>query len=161
MKPDEFMNLIFDYNNGRNKARIIDAISSGAGWEVWLQVELLLLFRELGRPATREISYPSPHTNWKLDLSLTINQAYYAIELKVESATNTSSKILYDLQADIDKIQNFHVNDITTDAELKGRWVIAFAYSIAGRRLLSDFANQLNATYREEENAFGVIIVSV
>ena len=94
--------------------RIIDAITTGAGWEIWLQVEFILWTREtIGQynwSAAREVPYPN--SNEKLDFALQRGNKYYGLELKAESANQwqggiASSTFWTGMQADVKKLYGY------------------------------------------------------
>jgi hypothetical protein len=65
-----------------------------------MQVELIILLRNQGIQAAREVPYPM-NPNWSLDALAQDNQGQYAIELKVESATNAGVQLLQSAQQDV------------------------------------------------------------
>lgn len=124
-------NLFFDLVRGDQK-RIIDAISTGAQWEVWMQTEMGVLFVQQGMQAARELRYPTPHANLSLDLLVSQNTGEaVAIELKAESGTNAGQAggrpIRAALEADWDKIGHYDCQG------LKARWVCTLAYSAVAK----------------------------
>ncbi|HEX4952294.1 MAG TPA: hypothetical protein VF017_02710 [Thermoanaerobaculia bacterium] len=116
--------------------RIATAISTGAGWEVWMQVELACLFRARGLGVAREVPYPSPHQRLHLDLTVQDKEGLiYAFEMKVESAQHaTPSAMLAGIGADVEKIKLFDVD------YLEARNVIGIAYSVPVNASLEQLA---------------------
>jgi hypothetical protein len=138
-------------------ADIAVAITTGAAWEIWMQVELVILLRQAGLQVAREVPYPAPNQNWRLDALVQDNLGRYAIELKVESANNAGAAVLPSIQHDINKIGNY------TDPH-RFRWVLGIAYSQVARNALSQFANNPanNAIYfADQGHDIGVIVVTV
>ncbi len=84
MNNVQLQNLILN-----DSERIAAAISTGAAWEIWMQVELVLILRAAGVQAAREVPYPPPNERLSLDVLAQDNDGRYAIELKVESANNS------------------------------------------------------------------------
>ena len=138
-----------------DQAQIIQAISTGAAWEIWMQVELITLFRRAGVQAAREVPYPPPNENLRLDALAQDNQGRYAIELKVESANNAGAAVLASAQQDIVKISNYPA------LNPGARWVVAIGYSGEALFDLQEFANDPanNAIYNM--NIIGVLVVTV
>lgn len=121
--------------------RITTAISTGAQWEIWMQVELSILLKNAGMQVAREVPYPRPYDSMVLDILTQDKQgARYAIELKAESATNAGfaagQAIMTALQADAAKIKNYEV------ASLSARWAVGIAYSATSRGKFTDYAAQ-------------------
>jgi len=138
-----------------DRTRIVEAITTGAAWEIWAQVEMVTLFRLRGVNVARELPYPPPNAGWSLDLMAQDAAGQYAIELKVESATNAGAALLAAAQQDMVKIQNY-------PAPVPGaRWVVAIAYSGVARNALNGFAAAPgnNAIYQEADNV-GVMVAA-
>jgi hypothetical protein len=139
IKSEDLAGLFLAHNE-----RICDAISTGAGWEVWMQVELVLLFRSQEFQAAREIFYSKKGRDEpRLDVLARDRDGAYAIELKVESANNSGS-IMDSVVQDMDKIKGF---TFTSDFPIT-RWVVAIAYSVKGKRELADFVTNDLIIYR-------------
>jgi len=139
-----------------DEARIAEAIGTGAAWEIWMQVELVILFRQAGIQAAREVAYPNPHQNLHMDALAQDNQGQYVIELKVESANNAGTAVLNAAQQDIVKIANHPTPNPGT------RWVAAISYSVPARNALQNFAaNQNNNAIYNMGNNIGVLVVTV
>jgi hypothetical protein len=138
-----------------NKQRIMDAISVGAGWEIWMQVELVLILRHKNCSAAREAPYPN--CGMILDFLIRDQDGAYAVEMKVESATNSGALIAY-ISGDIEKIKNFSPDYPCS------RWVVGIGYSIQAKGAMGTFAqNPLNnAVYKDAGvNDIAVIVINV
>lgn len=120
------------------KSRIEAAITTGAQWEIWMQTELAVLFRQAGFQATREVAYGN---NNYLDLlvQLTPNQ-HLAIELKCESATNAGEPPLRKITDDWQKIRNYPVTPTSIVTVI--RLVIFIGYSATKRQQMHKLAAQ-------------------
>ncbi|KAF0866352.1 hypothetical protein [Pseudomonas sp. LD120] len=150
MKNTDLSHLILN-----DHARIEAAISTGAAWEVWFQVEFLILLRSAHVAAAREVPYPAPNQAWRLDVLAQHNSQNYAIELKVESATNAGNKLLTETQKDIEKLTQY------TDP-VAARWAVALGYSDAAKRGLRDFANaHKDWVIYQQSGAIGCMIATV
>ncbi len=138
-----------------DRTRITQAITTGAAWELWAQVELIVLLRSSGINAAREVPYPAPYANLSLDIIAQDAFGQYAIELKVESATNAGAAILAAAQQDMLKIQHYIL------AGAGARWVVAVAYSAVARNALAGFAavGVNNAIYHEADS-IGVLVAT-
>lgn len=136
-----------------NTGRIAAAISTGAAWEIWMQVELILMLRQNQLQAAREVPYPG--TNNYLDAMAADSQGSYAIELKVESATNSGRALFNAVLADRTKIATYNAANTT-------RWVLSIAYSIDAKNALRTFAANIanNAIYAEA-NSLGILVATV
>ncbi|PMY30649.1 hypothetical protein C1Y35_31250 [Pseudomonas sp. GW456-L14] len=150
MKNTELSHIILS-----DHSRIEAAISTGAAWEVWFQVEFLMLLRAAHLGCTREAPYPPPNGTLHLDVLASQGVEIYAIEVKVESATNAGNKLLAETRKDIEKIAKY--------AEpVEARWVVSLAYSDVAKRSLRGFTveNSGHAIYHEA-SAIGCMIFSV
>lgn len=136
-------------------SRIEAAISTGAAWEVWFQVEFLMLLRAAHLGVAREVPYPPPNQALHLDVLARHNVESYAIEVKVESATNAGNKLLAETRKDIEKIAKY-------TEPVDARWVVSLAYSDVAKHSLRGFTVQNNghAIYHES-GAIGCMIVTV
>jgi len=130
MNEKDLVNLVLG-----DHERIATAVSAGAAWEIWMQVELLMLLQAQRVQCAREVPYPS--SAQKADILASHNGVNYVIELKVESATNAGPGIAVAVSADIQKLK-------------RGRWptgyalwVCAIAYSVTGREALKKLAPDL------------------
>lgn len=151
MTNNDMSNLIL-----ADDARIVEAIATGAAWEIWMQVELCILIRQSGRQAAREVPYPPPNQAQRLDTLAQDGQGQYAIELKVESAHNAGANIMNGVHQDIVKIANYPAPNPGE------RWVIGIGYSAHARNALQLFANApLNHAIYNEQGGIGVLIVDV
>lgn len=123
-------NIIFS-----DSERIVAAIGSGGPWEGWMQVELTCILRANGIQATREVPYPVPYNAQRLDILGQDGGGMYAIELKVESATNAGSALMVGLNEDRCKIAYY--NQLNPGA----RWAVAIGYSSAALNAMQTFFN--------------------
>lgn len=138
-----------------DSVRITKAITTGAAWEIWMQVELAVLLVERGLQVAREVPYPPPNATLELDLLAQDGAGRYAIELKVESATNAGKLLLTAARADMTKIQEYSA------PHPGARWVVAIGYSAVARKALSDFAHDpANASIYQEANGIGVLVAT-
>lgn len=103
--------------------RIATAIESGNAYEIWMQVELYVMLRNMNAQVAREVPYPNGVQ--ALDVLFRDVQGIYAVELKVESANNAAVSIINDVNTDVAKIANF----VYADGTALIRWVVAIAYS--------------------------------
>lgn len=136
--------------------RIATAISTGAQWEVWMQVELACIFRANGFNVARELPYPYPFPRMRLDLAVQDPAgAYYAIELKVESATNSGPAVVRGVEEDVVKIGRFNIEG------LADKWVVGVAYSAAAKGLFRELAAEQPQLYiTQEAEGVSVLIVN-
>jgi hypothetical protein len=146
MIAQDIINLIL-----RDAPRISGAIETGAAWEIWMQVELLLLLRQAGVHTARELPYPN--NKQKLDFLATDGQGSYAIELKVESATKAKG-FMGLLEEDIKKIAGY------PQQKPGYRWVVGICYSVKARDDAKKYGTHPAVVYGESQS-IGVIIVSV
>lgn len=142
--------------------RIVEAISSGAAWELWMQVEMLILFRQIGgTSASREIPYPAPNNRLTLDFGVQDAQGYYAIELKVESATNAGRALVQNVLTDVAKLRNYAGPVPLT------RWAVAIGYSAEARNAMracvppAAIPGGATAAIYNEANSIGVLVFTV
>ncbi|HEX8560875.1 MAG TPA: hypothetical protein VF668_22465 [Pyrinomonadaceae bacterium] len=151
MSANELINLILG-----DSARIATAISTGAQWEIWMQVELAVLFRGADMMSSREVPYPEPNDGLRLDLLVADKSgSRYAIEMKVESATNSGRAILAGLQKDKLKIAAYSVN------RLAGKWVVGVAYSGEAKTVFRELALQdPSKNVTDESNGVGVVVMA-
>lgn len=151
MNNVQLQNLIFS-----DSVRIVEAITTGAAWEIWMQVELVLLLRQNNVQAAREVPYPPPHQNLRLDCIAQDNQGMYAIEMKVESANNAGAQIVNALNADRLKIANY------PQPNPGARWVVGIGYSVAAVNALQQFvANPASNAIGAFQNGIAVVISTV
>ena len=151
MNNVQLQNLIFG-----DSPRIIQAITTGAAWEIWMQVELVLILRAAGLQAAREVSYPPPNANLSLDVISQDNAGIYAIELKVESANNAGAAIMNGINADRLKIAQY------PQPNPGARWVVGIGYSVPAVRAMQAFAQNggNNAIYNYQNN-LGILVATV
>lgn len=151
MNNADLGNIIFN-----DSGRIIQAITTGAAWEVWMQVEMVLILRAAGKQAAREVPYPPPHANLSLDVISQDNAGQYAIELKVESATNAGAGIINGINTDRAKIALY------PQPNPGARWVVGIGYSVAAVRAMQAFAqNGANNAIYAYQNNLGVLVATV
>jgi hypothetical protein len=150
MTNNELANLLV-----ADTTRIVDAITTGAAWEIWMQVELIIILRQNGKQAAREVQYGDA-SNLYLDALVRDQNEAYAIELKVESANNSGIALLTAMQADIAKIKGYPA------ASVNGRWVVSMAYSGDAKKALQTFsATPANNAVYAELNSVGVLVATV
>jgi hypothetical protein len=136
--------------------RIVEAISTGAAWEIWMQVELVLILRAANVQAAREVPYPPPNQQLTLDVIAQDAVGRYAIELKVESATNAGGAIIGSINADRAKLLYY------PQPNPGARWVVGIGYSAAAVQAMNVFANNpANNTIFAYGNNIGVLIATV
>jgi hypothetical protein len=137
-----------------DEARIVEAISAGAGYEVWMQVEFVLLCRANEWSVAREVPYGNG-TKLILDFLLGRWQQRYAVELKVESARNAGKGVLLEFVKDVEKLALYHID------ELAGRYAVAIAYSDeANKRFAMYVTEGPNRSYKRL-GAIGVLVENV
>ena len=90
-----------------NGQHVADAITTGSGWEVWLQVQLLLWLRQGNVFGAREIPYPPPNQRWRLDVVCQDAQGSYALELKVQSANDATVDLGFGVLNDLQSLTFF------------------------------------------------------
>lgn len=136
--------------------RIAAAITTGAAWEIWMQVELVLILRAAGVQAAREVPYPPPNQQLSLDVYAQDNAGRYAIELKVESANNSGAGIMNGINQDRQKLLLFPPQNPGA------RWVVGIGYSVAALNAMAQFAaNPANAAIFAVNLGVGVLIAAV
>jgi hypothetical protein len=121
-----------------------------------MQVELALLFRDVGFEVAREVPYPPPVDSLRLDLLVKDpGSSRYAIEMKVESATNSGLTIIAGLENDLVKFGRYNVEGLAE------RWVVGVAYSAVAKERFRELALRYPAMIiTDEANGVGVIIIS-
>lgn len=151
MNNVQLQNLIFG-----DAARIVQAITTGAAWEIWMQVELVLILRAGGLQAAREVPYPPPNANLSLDVISQDQAGVYAIELKVESANNAGAAIINGINTDRAKIALY------PQPHPGFRWVVGIGYSVPAVRAMQQFAQNggNNAIYNYQNN-LGILVATV
>jgi hypothetical protein len=136
--------------------RIATAISTGAAWEVWMQVELALILRAAGEQVAREVHYPPPNARLVLDVGAQDSAGHYAIELKVESANNSGAGIMAGINEDRYKLLLF------PRPNPGARWAVGIGYSLGALHALAQFAgNPANAAIYGNRGSIGVLIATV
>lgn len=150
MTPQDIITVVLG-----DELRIVDAISAGAGWEVWMQVEFVILCRQRGWQVAREIPYPG-NSGYKLDFLLGDQQQQFPVEMKVESATNAGAAVLTAFRNDVDKLDTY-----PADAQTTTGYVLGLAYSSAGRNALQTYAGQGQNRLYQMGQSIGVLVESV
>ncbi|TFB33220.1 hypothetical protein [Pedobacter alluvionis] len=155
MTADELLNFF------KLKApQTVDAISTGAGWEIWLQTELILALRgaNQGYSGARELPYPSPLSRSRLDIGIGHNQEYYAIEMKVESPTR-AKPFLSRILKDVTKIGYYAVQG----SQVKlSKYVVGIGYGVAAKAQMKQYSidNAGKAGY-SEQSGLGILLIVV
>ncbi|MCL1036965.1 hypothetical protein L2725_06550 [Shewanella corallii] len=135
---------------------IAETIETGAAWELWMQVEMVKILRAADKSVAREVAYPAPHDNWSLDFLAGDTQGQYAIELKVESATNAGTRLIASVASDITKLAYYPAPNPGA------RWVLAIGYSSAARQAMNGFADEdENHAIYHELDSIGVMVASI
>lgn len=159
MTSNELLGIILADSN-----RIKTAIETGAAWEIWMQVELAVLLRGVNMQVTREVPYPPPNNNQRLDTLAQDVAGCYAIELKVESATTggNAGTMLKSIQNDIFKVNGYEVDvGVPTDNNLLAKWVVVIFYSAWARNALENAFGPFAAACKGgEANDVFVLIVN-
>jgi hypothetical protein len=139
-----------------DSGRIVQAITTGAAWEVWMQVELVLILRAAGLQSSREVAYPPPNGQLLLDVIAQDNAGIYAIELKVESAHNAGPAVLIGVNADRQKLLYY------PQPNPGARWAVGMCYSQVAVQAMTQFANDPadNAIFAYQ-NSIGVLVATV
>ena len=151
MNNVQLQNLILN-----DSERIAAAISTGAAWEIWMQVELVLILRAAGVQAAREVPYPPPNERLSLDVLAQDNDGRYAIELKVESANNSGRAIINGINQDRQKLLLY------PQPNPGARCVVGIGYSAAALQAMADFASiRDNASIFAHRNSVGVLVATV
>lgn len=151
MNNVDLQNLILS-----DSQRIAAAIATGAGWEIWMQVELTILLRANGVQAAREVPYPPPNQAQSLDILAQDQSGRYAIELKVESANNSGTAIINGINQDRAKIANY------PQPNPGARWVVGIGYSHGALQAMQAFANVgTNNAIFAFANGIGVLVATV
>lgn len=151
MLNTDLSNIILAHN-----ADIASAISTGALWQIWLQIELMKWLKDAGMQDAREIPYPKPNEALSLDLGVRdIGGSTYAIELNVESAKNAGKQVLTNALKDVEKIEDYTRPGWT-------RWVLAVCYSAEANKALSQYAaTPANNAIYNSEATIGCLIITV
>src|SRR5262249_62041761 len=123
---------------------------------IWMQVELVLILRASHVQAAREVPYPPPNGQLTLDVLSQDAVGRYAIELKVESATNAGAAIINGINQDRQKIALY------PQPNPGARWVTGIGYSVAALNAMAQFAgNPANASIFANQAGIGVLIATV
>lgn len=151
-------NLNFDAEQVTNlilqkHEKISEAITTGAAWEIWMQVELYLWLKQLtGIQVSREIRYSS-ESNQRFDILVATVDNHYTIELKVQSATNATLQYLSNFSNDINKIEESN--------KAGKKWVIGIAYSAEVHKINMEIAKAHDCYHYKNIDYFGVAIADV
>lgn len=173
MTPQDFLNLLLQ------NQRITRAIQSGGQWEVWLQTELGIELQQTYGATGRELKYPNSAES--VDLAFTLNNEYYAIELKVESATNAGQfagmMLVNAAHGDITKLRSLNVG--AYPATLQGvtapvtafavqgtmtipnvhKWVVCVAWSPTGKQKIADLQGLGAVDFVDEEGGIRAALI--
>ncbi|UZJ58040.1 hypothetical protein OKW98_15600 [Pseudomonas sp. KU26590] len=155
MTPNDLISQIIN-----DSQRLTLAIQTGAQWELWMQVEMyIMLFGMPGVTVAREVPYGA--TRMTLDFLATDQHGRYAIELKVESATNAGASVMTQAMSDVQKIAQY----VAPDALHLSRYVIAIGYSAPARTALraagAAHPAAVAASAYNEVNSIGVLIMTL
>jgi hypothetical protein len=120
-----------------------------------MQVQLTIALQQNGLQVARETPYPAPYQSLLLDILCQDGAGSYAIELKVESATNAGQAVLVRVNEDRYKISNYVPNP-------GQRWVVGIAYSNVAINALQAFAGiQANNAIFGVQGGIGVLVATV
>lgn len=137
-----------------NEPRIVQAITAGAGWEVWMQVEFVLMCRDRQWQVAREVPYPQGNQVLDFLVSAAFGERT-AVELKVESANNAGRAALRLFQNDVAKLANYNC-DMLVD-----RYAMGIVYSDQAKQAYNEYSEQtVGAVYQTGQN-IGVMIQDV
>lgn len=152
MTPQDIFNIVIG-----NEPRIVEAVTAGAGWEIWMQVAFTIQCRDRNWQVARELSYPGP-SNYILDfLVAEPGGARFPIELKVESATNAGTAVMTGFQNDVQKLQTY-----PSDLQTATGYALGIAYSATAKTAMQNYVGQgANRLYAPGALAIGVLIETV
>lgn len=115
------------------EAKAIKAVSTGAQWEVWLQVALSEVLQDWYGVLGRELRLS---TGESVDIAFSYKGEYYFVELKVESATNAGqfagTTCTKAVEKDLAKLESISLSG--TEGEIALRGVLVLWYSQAGAK---------------------------
>lgn len=149
MEPSDLIDLILQHEHDW-----IEAISTGAGWELWGQVEVSkYLLRRYGVMG-REVPYSG--STKSVDIAVQIAKQNYFIEMKVESARNSGTfageSLLKAVGDDLAKIRQF---------EGQGHiWVLVIAYSIASKSELLEMSSDAPTFLYKTGKVLGIAVLN-
>jgi hypothetical protein len=157
---DQFLNLILGISG-----RIKQAVTAGAQFEIWMQVELYLLLLENRIAVARELNYADNRRS--LDLLIGNGQGdYAAVELKVQSGGPgglIGGKPRIDaVEDDIRKVREF--KDVTLTRGPGGtvpvvaRWVVAIVYGVEPKQRLRELGQHFNTLSGEGHGILVMVI---
>lgn len=138
-----------------DELRIAEAVSAGAGWEVWMQVEFVILCRARGWQVAREVPYGG-NSNSILDFLLGDQQQGYATEMKVESATNSGAAVLGAFTNDVAKLAGYPANQ-----QVATGYALGIAYSSTAKNAFQNYAGQNQNRIYQAGQAIGVLVETV
>ncbi|AZQ13190.1 hypothetical protein [Shewanella khirikhana] len=116
--------------------RISEAIATGAAWEIWMQVELMIACRRLGWSVARELPYPAPLERKRLDMMFSDGREKVALELKVESAQTSGDALMAKVEDDSHKLALY------PQSPGLSRWLLVLGYSWPVRCAMEDLERQ-------------------
>ena len=162
MEPSDFAGAIL-----RGEQSMVEAISTGAQWEVWLQVELLRVWMKGGNGAgAREVQYPAPLTRYHADLVLSDHDSLYVIELKVEGGGNrrgggagNATAFFQAMNNDVIKLQSFQSGPVGMGDRKLVKWAVGIAYSTQVKEAATTWQSQ--KVLYQSGSTIGVVVVSV
>ena len=136
-----------------DEPRIAEAVSAGAGWEIWMQVEFVLLARARGWGVARETPYPD--SSAVLDFILMEWEQRYAVELKVESATNSGRAVVKAFIGDVVKLRGYKV------PRLAARYAVGIGYSDQAAHAMEEYAKAGDNRAYGRGRAIAVLVETV
>ncbi len=154
MNASDLTDLILNLSD-----RIVRAVTTGADWEIWLQVEIALALEEKGITVTREVKYPS-NFNWQLDFLVGVGLDLCAIELKVQSALGRALELWSGIDSDLTKLDNFNLQNMKIN-----KWAVGVAHNKEGQEALEQITKMLPSMNRQcsyrASGTVGVIVVEI
>ena len=137
--------------------RIAQAISTGAAWEIWMQVELVLILRAAGVQAAREVPYPPP--NQRLSLDCRRAGQCRPLRHRIEGGKRQQFR-----RGDHEWHQpGSRASSLLFPPHNPGaRWAVGIGYSVAALNALAQFAgNPANAAIFGHRGGIGVLVATV
>jgi hypothetical protein len=126
--------------------RIKATIETGAAWEIWIQVELALALRAMEFDIAREVQYPNETANYVDMIATDRRRKSHAIEIKVESATNSGRELIAGIRNDITRLQR-------VVGIYESKWVLGVFYS--------NYANTTLRTLTQENHALPPYVIDL
>lgn len=154
MTPDQLIDLVLFYESG-----ILEAISLGARYEGWLQVELGKAIKRLGYDVTLEKQYPG--TKRRVDFHFSAHQTEYWVELKVESPSKSrqfGGRRYGSGPNDIDKLQILLTDEFKGEPE--NLWFLNVGHSESALSAMEEMYGDVPASYLGRGQAIAVAIYS-